>query len=373
MPLGTIDTDCCHGLFTFQTPKKNSKHKEDFPTLKVNVTYEFEKHLDHIQNSSQTSTPSNHSNTMLANQNVLKTAASRPSPQGGLVASTPISIDNRLVINPKQNKNKEPQKVTSANLGNSGDIPATNIMINSEHIAKITLQQQELLKKQTQQLIQLKLQQEAKKHFQLSQQQKQAAQNEIDRKADTAKLLQNGAPPQLRSAVSSAAKSLQKVSVKNNVNGKATVETPAPSKAAELKNTMQARQQAKVATKVVAQSNEMFNRQSVQSPQPGQNKKAKKPADNLQQQSQQSPRAQPKHIIVTKTIEVPFQGQPLQSGVVVSPGSPIKGQVRQPPQGQAQNGDTRTSDSRQRELSKVKSGQEDSPPSDQVYVLLQYL
>lgn len=339
------------------------------PPLQGSVTCEYEDLEGLVQSSlsNQTSTTNNHNNTVLANQSVLRTAASRPNPQGGQVTSTPRNVDNRLVINAKQNKNREAQKSPQAHIGN-GDMTA-NVVMNSEHIAKITLQQQELLKKQTQQLIQLKLQQEAKKQLQLNQIKQQPPQNENERKMASARLMQNGSPAQVNNAISAAVKNLLKVPVKNNVNMKTAVEAPASPKAVEPRNNIQ-QKQIKLNVKVT-QPNEVVSRQIVvESPQPQLNRKGKKPIDNLQQQ--QSPRTPPRQSMPFKPVEViqaPCVGHPVRQNGVGPPGSPSKGQVRQPPQGQAQNGDAKTPDSnKQRESGKVKAVQDESPPSDQVHI-----
>lgn len=350
----------------FQLQKKKSKHKEELPAVQVNVTYEMEKTMDDkgLKTSVSHMPASNHSNITKAYQNILKTASTRPTPQGSHLASTPTSIDNRLVINAKINKNSELQK---ANHMGNGD--TVSVSINPGHIAKITLQQQELLKKQTQQLIQLKLQQEKKK-LQLAQQQA-VAQNDNDKKTVTAKMTQNGAPPQANSAISAVVKNMQKVPIKNNVNIKVPTEPVAPIKAAEVKNNMQLPKQVRQNNRV-AQQNEV-NRQTMQSPQQ-QNRKGKKPSDNLQQPPQvQSPRSQPKQNSLQQTQQKPTE--PVQNPTVAqtgrqngvsAPGSPVKGQVRQPPQGQAQNGDVKTPDEKSRDLGKMKHSSDDSPPSDQV-------
>lgn len=363
-----------------QNTKKKGKHKDDLQTLQVNITCEIEHGSESVTVSSSNQKSVNNSNcTIFASQNPLKTtASSRPTTEGGHVISTPPSIDNRIIINSKQNKNKEPQKVTHRG---SGD--ASLVTINSEHIAQITRQQQELLKKQTQQLIQLKLQQEAKKQLQLVQeQQQQQSQQQQHQEQQSApsdrgkkvniKILQTDkpSPGQITSPTVSKTNNdkQQTQPVKNNV--KITVKTSAnstPSNSPRLieQNNNHRSSSASKSVQRINEENAYINLATIQSSQNRKNKKNAETVPNdvqrFQQQLQQQYHVQ--GVVSDHKAASPANHVLQQNG---TSNGPVKGQIRQPPAGQAQNCDVKTSNGERKQDRGKKV--DDSPPSDQVYM-----
>lgn len=363
-----------------QNTKKKGKHKDDLQTLQVNITCEIEHGSESVTVSSSNQKSVNNSNcTIFASQNPLKTtASSRPTTEGGHVISTPPSIDNRIIINSKQNKNKEPQKVTHRG---SGD--ASLVTINSEHIAQITRQQQELLKKQTQQLIQLKLQQEAKKQLQLvqeqqqqqSQQQQQQHQEQQSAPSDRGKkvnikILQTDkpSPGQITSPTVSKTNNdkQQTQPVKNNV--KITVKTSTnstPSNSPRLieQNNNHRSSSASKSVQRINEENAYINLATIQSSQNRKNKKNAETVPNdvqrFQQQLQQQYHVQ--GVVSDHKAASPANHVLQQNG---TSNGPVKGQIRQPPAGQAQNCDVKTSNGERKQDRGKKV--DDSPPSDQV-------
>lgn len=359
--------------------KKKGKHKEDPPKLLVNITCEIEHSLETmVTSASQKSTP------VLAPP----TTSNRPPPQGR-ATTTPVSIDNRILINAKQNKNKEPLKVMR-HAGN-GD-GSTTVTLNSEHIAQITRQQQELLKKQTQQFIQLKLQQEAKKQHHLAQQQQQnrlqlqqqGSQPDQVKKV-TAMEVKNERVHQnhvvtLADSKTFSEKSPQALPLKNNV--KLTVKTPnhvSPASSARLiePNNNVVQGSSGKCTQQVSDENKLVSNDLRSSTR---NRRVKKSPDSPQPESvqklnnhqpqQQQPIKQQYHvtgIVTNHNIDTPVNNHLNQnafSGNTVRGQIPARGQVRTPPAGQVQNGDVRTQVS-DKKLYSSRDKQEDSPPSDQ--------
>lgn len=314
--------------------------------------------------------------------------------------STPPSIDNRIVINNKQNKNKEAQK-SLPHIGN-GDAPTT-VTINSEHIAQITRQQQELLKKQTQQLIQLKLQQEAKKQLQLAQQQQHqqtqqqhqqalSLPNDKGKKVNI-KIMQNErqplghltpphshptpphghlAPPTVGKA---AIDKLQTQPIKNNV--KITVKTPTSANSTPANSPRLIEQNYNLlrrgsSGKTIQQINDenKLNNPTTQSP-TSHNRRTKKPGDNIQQdqleklqQLQQQYHVQ--GLVSSRQVAPPANHLTQLNGTIPSP---VKGQIRQPPAGRAQNGGDFKAVNMERRQEQGKTKLDDSPPSDQVIIM----
>ncbi|XP_045190790.2 protein FAM193A-like isoform X3 [Mercenaria mercenaria] len=353
--------------------KKKGKHKEDLPTLQVNITCEIEHGSQSVSSSSQKSLSNN-----IVSQNPPKITAtsSRPSTQGGHVISTPPSIDNRNFLISKQNKNKEPIKAPHLANGDSSN----SVTINSEHIAQITRQQQELLKKQTQQLIQLKLQQEAKKQLQLAAQQQQQTQQQQQQQSVSGdkskkvniKIMQNEkqsqgqvTPPTVNK---SATDKTQAQPVQNNV--KITVKTSTNStptnspRLIEQNNNVQRRTTSN--GKTVQQINEENVTSNLNQQQSAQNRRNKKLADSVQPEQDQKCQQQLQHQYHVQGLVSARQVTGTANHTLQHNGTnsnPAKGQVRQPPAGQAQNGDTRTPNVERRQEQGKK--QEDSPPSDQ--------
>ncbi|KAH3777954.1 hypothetical protein DPMN_179405 [Dreissena polymorpha] len=161
-------------------------------------------------------------------------SASSPSPRpantGGMANTTPPSIDNRLILTAKHNKNRQPVN-PSPYVGNGIMSPAVSeaaeVTSSNNHIA---MQQQELLKKQTQQLIQLKVRQELKKQQQQQQQQQQAKLQQQNKQSQQQQRL----PPVAAAGQKDGAKipadingeqnSLNHGNAKNALNSKPTVQ-----------------------------------------------------------------------------------------------------------------------------------------------------
>ncbi|KAH3880767.1 hypothetical protein DPMN_004688 [Dreissena polymorpha] len=165
-------------------------------------------------------------------------SASSPTPgpatTGGKANTTPPSSDNQLILTAKHNKNRQPVN-PSPHVGNGDMSPAVSIAAevnpSNNHIAKVTMQQQELLKKQTQHLRQLKVQQELKKHQQQQQQQQQAKLQQQNKQSKQQQRL----PPVAEAGQKVGAKkpadninreqnSLNQGNVKNALNAKPTVQ-----------------------------------------------------------------------------------------------------------------------------------------------------
>ncbi|XP_052772663.1 protein FAM193A-like isoform X3 [Mya arenaria] len=380
-----------------KSQKKRGKQREDQAPLQVNITCEIETSPSSAVTSRAPLT-SSHSNmrvpaSFLSNHNVNSTSGgggngprvlgvtqeNRPTTTGGKATVTHPSIDNRLILTANRNKNKDPPKVgppPPPHMGN-GDARIVSSQAQ-EHISKITLQQQEILKKQTQQLIQLKLQAEAKKQLQKQQQQQQQQQPkqppvvlQSDKRSGVKTPVQNGTVTQ--NVVGAALQLNQKIPLKNNV--KITVKTTANPAAISRPETPN-NQQTRLANSRVQQNNEVNRQNNNQTQQQQQQqqasatKRGKKPVDNINQQQQQQS-SSPRNTTPQPSQQSTASTQKLTTGLVkqhllgqnglIGPAMPVKGQVRQPPQGQA-NGDMRTPTPDERSRGK---GQDDSPPSDQ--------
>ncbi|WAR21704.1 F193A-like protein, partial [Mya arenaria] len=260
-----------------KSQKKRGKQREDQAPLQVNITCEIETSPSSAVTSRAPLT-SSHSNmrvpaSFLSNHNVNSTSGgggngprvlgvtqeNRPTTTGGKATVTHPSIDNRLILTANRNKNKDPPKVgppPPPHMGN-GDARIVSSQAQ-EHISKITLQQQEILKKQTQQLIQLKLQAEAKKQLQKQQQQQQQQQPkqppvvlQSDKRSGVKTPVQNGTVTQ--NVVGAALQLNQKIPLKNNV--KITVKTTANPAAISRPETPN-NQQTRLANSRVQQNNE---------------------------------------------------------------------------------------------------------------------
>ncbi|KAH3805413.1 hypothetical protein DPMN_133716 [Dreissena polymorpha] len=156
--------------------------------------------------------------------------APRPANTGGKANTTP-SIDNRLILTAKHNKNHQPVNL-SPYVGNGNMSPAVSeaaeVTSSNNHIA---MQQQELLKKQIQQLIQLKVKQELKKQQQQQQQQQQA---KLQQQNKQSQQQQQRLPPVAAAGQKNGAKkpadingeqnSLNHGNAKNALNAKPTVQ-----------------------------------------------------------------------------------------------------------------------------------------------------
>ena len=411
-----------------QNQRKKGKHKDEplARTVQVNVTCEIE--TTSCPAPSSQPVPQANMSPIVSKVTVSShprpaptggRATNTPPSIDNRVILTATKNKNK---DPQHVNNANINKSTGSHVGNGDTSTANNsvsspqVTINQEHIAKITLQQQELLKKQTQQLIQLKLQQEAKKQFQLAQNKQKQQQQQVPVKlangqtnkvAETANQNGNVSQSIVGAALNQANLKLnQKLPLKNN-NVKITVKTtPNPAVAAQpakpeppppaISQSQPGTRRTNNVNMKVQQINEA-NRQPTPTQQQqtaaSRAQRGKKPEDS----SQQSPRTSnnstptpPSQANAPNAKGQPNQNSTSQKGSssgqaygpnnpglgnpgkpfsqqngLIGPNTPVRGQVRQPPQGQA-NGDVRTPTPEERSRPKPL---DDSPPSDQVSIL----
>ncbi|XP_052221846.1 protein kinase 4-like [Dreissena polymorpha] len=383
------------------------KHKDDQSPLQVDFTVEKESTSSTLSVSTVTQS-SHHPHSLSGNLSKLvvsglsttsesvsitavcmsaSSRAPRPANTGGKANTTPPSIDNRLILTAKHNKNRQPVN-PSTYVGNGNMRPAVSeaaeVTSSNNHMA---IQQQELLKKQTQQLIQLKVKQELKNQQQQQQQQQQAKLRQQNKQSQHQ---QQRLPPVAAGGQKDGAKkpadingqqnSLNHGNAKNAFNAKPTVqinnskETGSASLRTEpVVNRNNQAAPSKAPLQGIDGSLQKAAAQQDQSQSASKGKATiRKPEDNLNQQNQSAPQLLRNGQLASAHQSGPAVCTPghlhLQQNGFIGQGLPAMGQVRQSPQGQAEhNGEARTPTLKERDKGKQL---QNSPPSDQGFFML---